>query len=194
MKSTALNTRCRSGLGLGRMSRAGKASTVMRAHTPARHRTAPAGMAASSAPQGLDHPAYVEDKCADHGWQSGLRDGSLPRILHVDTQTGTAVVLASLLGSAVYVTHVATLDEARALLQQQIFSLVILDPALPDGDAKALLPLLSNTPLLVYSDLQPDWRDVPQAAYLSKSLTNARQLWTRMSTMLWNTSAISAGD
>jgi hypothetical protein len=79
-------------------------------------------------------------------------------------------------------------------LQQQIFSLVILDPALPDGDAKLLLPLLADTPLLVYSDQQPAWRDVMAAPYLSKSWTTARQLWTRMSTMLWNTSAMSAGD
>jgi hypothetical protein len=32
------------------------------------------------------------------------------------------------------------------------------------------------------------------APFLSKSWTTARQLWTRMSTMLWDTSAMSAGD
>lgn len=187
MKSTALNTRCLSGV--RRVCRA-----ALRAHTPPRHTTAPARIEALPAPQGLDHPAYLEHKDAVRGWQIGLPDGSLPRVLHVDTQTGTAAVLASLLGGAVHVTHVATLAEARVLLHEQIFSLVILDPTLPDGDAKALLPLLASTPLLVYSDLQPAWRDIPEPAYLSKSLTNARQLWTRMSTMLWNTSAISAGD
>lgn len=191
MKSTALNTRCSSGV--RRVTRAGKASAALRAHTPARHTTAPARIEPLPAPQGLDHPAYLED-IAVQAWQSGIRGGSLPRILHVDTETGTAAVLASLLGSAVHVTHVATLAEARVLLHQQIFSLVILDPALPDGDAKALLPLLASTPLLVYSDLQPAWRDIPEPVYLSKSLTNARQLWTRMSTMLFNTSAMSAGD
>jgi hypothetical protein len=189
MKSTALNTKCLSSLRCA--ARAGKSSAAGRAHTPLRRRTAPARVEALPAPQGLDHPAYLEQVGPV---QAKTVIGCLPRVLHVDTETGTAAVLANLLGSAVHVTHVATLAEARVLLQREIFSLVILDPALPDGDAKALLPLLADTPLLVYSDLQPEWREVMSPPFLSKSWTTARQLWTRMSTMLWNTSALSAGD
>ncbi len=126
--------------------------------------------------------------------QANLPATGGPRVLHVDTQAGTAAVLASLLGSDIHVTHVATLALARQLLQHQVFSLVILDPALPDGDARQLLPLLEGTPLLVYSDLQPEWRDTMAPPFLSKSWTTARQLWTAMSAMLWNTSALSAGD
>ena len=144
-------TRCLSGL-----RRSGSGSAEMRAHTPARHRTAQARVETLPAPQGLDHAAYFENKVAAVAWRSGMPDGSLPRILHVDTQAGTAAVLASLLGSAVHVTYVDTLADARTLLKQQIFSLVILDPSLPYGDAKALLPLLATTPLLVYSDRLPD--------------------------------------
>lgn len=189
MTSTVPPTRCPSGL-----RRSGNVSAVMRAHTPARHRTAHARVETLPAPQGLEHAAYFENTVAALAWRSSLPDGSLPCILHVDTQTGTAAVLASLLGSAVHVTYVDTLADARTLLKQQIFSLVILDPSLPDGDAKALLPLLATTPLLVYSDRLPEWRDVSASAFLPKSSTTARQLWTRMSTMLWNTSAMSAGD
>ena len=188
MKSTAINTKCLSSLRCA--ARAGKASAAARAHTPVRRRTAPARIEALPGLRGLDHPEYLEQV----GAVQATIDGCLPRVLHVDTETGTAAVLASLLGSTVHVTHVTTLAEARVLLQREIFSLVILDPALPDGDAKGLLPLLAQTPLLVYSDLQPEWREVMPPPFLSKSWTTARQLWTRMSTMLWNTSALSAGD
>lgn len=189
MKSTSHNTKC--SLGSCAIARSGKAGAMLRAHTPARHRTAPARVEALPALQGLDHPAYEELLAPVRVNSSG---GARPRVLHVDTETGTAAVLAGLLGSDADVTHVVTLSEARQLLQREIFSLVILDPALPDGDAKALLPLLEGTPLLVYSDKQPEWRDVAAPAYLSKSWTNARQLWSQMSSMLKNTSAVSAGD
>lgn len=189
MKSTALHTKCLSSLRCA--ARAGKASAAGHAHTPLRRRTAPARIDTLPALQGLDHPAYLEQVGAV---QPTTIDGCMPRVLHVDTETGTAAVLASLLGGDVHVTHVTTLAEARLLLQREIFSLVILDPALPDGDAKSLLPLLAETPLLVYSDLQPEWREPMAPPFLSKSWTTARQLWSRMSTMLWNTSALSAGD
>ena len=191
MKSTVRNTACVSGK--RQVNRSGRSVHAARAHTRARRTTAVGSRQAEVAPQGLDHLAYLEED-SPYSWHVGIPHADVPRVLHVDTETGTAAVLASLLGADVHVTHVATVAAARQLLQQQIFSLVILDPALPDGDAKLLLPLLADTPLLVYSDQQPAWRDVMAAPYLSKSWTTARQLWTRMSTMLWNTSAMSAGD
>jgi two-component system phosphate regulon response regulator OmpR len=193
MKSTALNTTCVSGT--CRAARGGKHSAARGAHTPARHRVGPGACAEPALfVQGTDHPAYIEAAPAARPWPAGAVHTGYPRVLHIDTETGTAAVLASLLGSGVNVTHVATLADARALLQKQIFSLVILDPALPDGDATTLLPLLADTPLLFYSDRQPGWREGTQAPFLSKSWTTARELWTRMSTLLWNTSALSAGD
>ncbi|HEX8478736.1 MAG TPA: hypothetical protein VF663_10405 [Telluria sp.] len=191
MKSTVRNTACLSGN--RQINRSGKRVHAERAHTPARRTTSPARQEADIAPQGLDHLAYLEQD-NPYSWQASVPHADVPRVLHVDTETGTAAVLASLLGAEAHVTHVATMAAARQLLQQQIFSLVILDPALPDGDAKLLLPLLADTPLLVYSDQQPAWREVMAAPFLSKSWTTARQLWTRMSTMLWDTSAMSAGD
>jgi two-component system phosphate regulon response regulator OmpR len=125
---------------------------------------------------------------------AGVSPFSLPRVLHVDTEAGTATILASLLGSAVHVTHVATLADAYRLLHEQIFSLVILDPALPDGDAGMLLPLLVDTPLLVYADRQPEWRELAGLPFLAKSETSARQLWTGMAALLWNSSVLSGGD
>ncbi len=191
MKSTALNIKCMSAI--ARVSRGGGRDRVSRAHTPPRHRRESARGAPPALLDGADFPAYVEgvDVVAPH---VATGAAGRPRVLHVDTETGTASVLAGLLGAAAHVTHAATLAQARQLLRTEIYSLVILDTNLPDGDARALLPLLSGTPLLVYANERPEWRDVAPPAYLSKSWTNARQLWSSMAGMLWNTSAISAGD
>ena len=188
MKSTALNNTCISGN--RRLRRTGTSGAVASAHSLVRHRIAAAYVEAQPA-------AYIEVPAAVSARSPAEANTGHPRVLHVDPQSGTATVLASLLGSDVHVTHVATLAEARRLLQQQIFSLVILDPALPDADTRsllAMLPLLADTALLVYSDQQSTWRDARPAPFLLKSSTTARQLWTQMSSMLWNTSAVSAGD
>lgn len=182
MKSNAHHAKCLSAIAC--ITRGGTSGAPERAHTPLRRRTLPARSKAVPIAQADAEPLTLQravDSCG-------------PRVLHVDTQTGTAAVLAGLLGSAVHVTHAATLAQARQLLQEQIFSLVILDPALPDGDAGQLMALLGGTPLLVYSDQQLASRDPVAPPFLPKSVTTARQLWTAMSSMLWNTSALSAGD
>jgi CheY-like chemotaxis protein len=152
-------------------------------------RAEPARPALASAPPA--HPAHLEALVAV---DAGTSPFSLPRVLHVDTEAGTATVLASLLGSAVHMTHAATLAAAHQLLQEQIFSLVILDTALPDGDAGVLLPLLAGTPLLVYAARQSEGGAFGAHPFLPKNCTTARQLWTGMAAMLWNTSALSGGD
>ncbi len=191
MKSTSHTIKCLSAASC--VSRSGKRGALARAHTPARHLVG-AAVGAAATLEGRDLPLYTDTIAAVRERQASLPRQGGPRVLHVDTQTGTATVLASLLGSDIHVTHVATLAQARQLLMHQVFSLVILDPALPDGDARELLPLLAGTPLLVYSDQQPEWRDPLAPPFLSKSWTTARQLWTAMSAMLCNTSALSAGD
>ena len=183
MKPTDLPTKCLSATGRPVRSRA--TGAPVRAHSPVRRQNARARFDAA--------PAEAETG-AGPARLPLLPDTAGPRVLHVDTETGTAAVLAGLLGDAVHVTHVATLAQARQLLQAQIFSLVILDPALPDGDAKELLALLGGTPLLIYSDRQPLWRDPLPPLFLPKSSTTARQLWTALAALLWNTSALSAGD
>lgn len=189
MKSTLPTTKCLSAA--RRVARSGKVGALARAHTPARHHVKRANALPAAALQGLELPAYIEHLGA---CELSVAVQGAPRVLHVDTQTGTAAVLAGLLGSDIDVTHVATLAQARELLRHQVFSLVILDPALPDGDAGALLALLDGTPLLVYSDQQPAWRNTPAPPFLSKARTTARELWTAMAAMLANTSALSAGD
>ncbi len=131
------------------------------------------------------------DTAADS--QFGAGRPAIPRVLHIDADCVSATVLASLLEPEARVLHVKTLAEARQLLLREIFSLVVLDPSLPDGDGGALLPALERTPLLVYSARHPEWRK-PVGAFLPKPWTSPRQLWSTISGLLGIAPNMSAGD
>jgi CheY-like chemotaxis protein len=168
----------------------GNLTNAARAHTPARYQTRASDSARLTAAEA--DPCYQDEVEPDHAPHRRERSDR-PQVLHVDMDTSTATVLASLLVPEAQVTHVPTLVEARRMLETQVFSLVVLDPALPDGDARTLLPLLSGTPLLVYSTTQPEWRGATPA-FLPKPWTSARQLWAAISSLLGIPSVVSAGD
>lgn len=142
------------------------------AHTPSRHR-----------PRG-----FMET--ADGTVHGSAR--AIPRVLHIDADASSALVLSTLLVPEAHVTCVPTLEAARRELVNNVFSLVVIDPSLPDGDAATLLPFLAGTPMLVYAAIQPDWR--PAANYLPKPWTSARQLWVTISGLLGIAHGMTAGD
>lgn len=201
MKPTTMNSKCFSGargLSPARMQR-----RVTLAHTPARNPAAleqPCGVAPRLSASG-NHLGYVEAPPASESApeskacqsDSGSAPAALRRVLHVDADSASAGVLARLLVPEAHVTHAASVSQARRLLEANVFSLVVLDPSMYDGDPKTLLPLLSGTPLLVYSASQPDWRDTP-LAYLPKPWTSTRQLWMAISTLLGVPGSMAAGD
>ncbi|MES2758639.1 MAG: response regulator [Pseudomonadota bacterium] len=117
---------------------------------------------------------------------------AVPHILHIDRDSSSALALAALLTPEARVTHVPTLAGARALLQQHIFSAVVIDPDLPDGDAAELLPVLTAIPLLVYSARQPSWRE-RSGVYLAKPWATPRQLWTTIAKLLGIANPTCAG-
>ncbi|MEO7496771.1 MAG: response regulator [Massilia sp.] len=123
----------------------------------------------------------------------GYSGSAIPRVLHIDHDASTALALGCLLRPEASVTNVTTMADARAILQRELFSLIIVDPNLPDGDAAALLPLFAGTPVLVYAPEQPLWRSA-SATYLPKPWTSSRRLWTTISTMLGIAQPNSAGD
>lgn len=188
MKTITLSSKCFSGargLSRGAITRGGAS-----AHSPVRRHTGVPQLTVSGQNLGyVEAPQALEgtDVAALHV-AMGMR-----HVLHVDTDRPTASVLAAMLTNEARVTHVASLAQARNMLAANVFSLVIVDPALPDGDARTLLTLLANTPLLVYSAHQPEWRDA-QVSYLPKPLTSARQLWLAVSTMLGLPGNLVAGD
>lgn len=181
MKSTALNTKC--------FSRAPSKSRrgPRHAHTPVRRET-DAARCAEAESGGYDDGGGTA-ACGDYQAARGVLP---PRVLHVDADAAAATALAGLLAPEAQVIHAPTLTDARRLLASEVFSLMVIDPALPDGDVRSLLPLMNGMPLLVYSAHQPEWRGV-RAEYLPKPWTTARQLWASVSAMLGISNGLSAG-
>jgi DNA-binding NtrC family response regulator len=110
-----------------------------------------------------------------------------PRVLHVDSDADTALVLSALLVPETRVTHVSTLAAAQDLLQNEQFALIVIDPDLRDGDANLLLDnlhhLQHDARVLVYSARHPE-TNVVGGAFLPKPWTSPRQLWRTVSDLL----------
>jgi two-component system phosphate regulon response regulator OmpR len=157
-------------------------------HTPPRRLPNGAAGAPALRPEGdAPPPAPLSARVLN-----AVPDGA-PHVLHIDRDTDSALALAILLTPEARVTHVPTLGAARAALRQQIFSVVVIDPNLPDGDCAELLPALRAIPLLVYSATQPHWRNW-SGVYLPKPWTSRRKLWSTLSKMLGLPTFTSAGD
>ena len=103
-----------------------------------------------------------------------------PHLLHIDPEDTSALILATLLVPEVRVTRVATMAAAEALLRDQAFALIVLDPDLPDGDGQHLIRTIrdegTHTPVLLYSARQPSLHHQAHA-FLPKPWTSPRQLW-----------------
>lgn len=78
------------------------------------------------------------------------------RILHVEDDLDVLQIVSALVADIAEITPAETLSQAKALLAQQTFDLVVLDLMLPDGRGEDLLPLLnqqdrSPTPVVIFS-------------------------------------------
>ena len=139
-------------------------------------------------------PDAVHPSGKDAG--SSLRDqqGSAPvRVLHIDSDNGTASVLAALLSPEAQVRHACSMAEAREVLRKDMFSLVVLDPQLTDGDGQLLLADIGQTPLLVHANARPHWCTTKDQ-FLPKPWTSHRQLWLTISGLLGFGSNLASGD
>ncbi|WP_256080565.1 response regulator [Massilia sp. YIM B04103] len=116
-----------------------------------------------------------------------MDESSAPRVLHVDGDHDTALVLAALLVPETRVSHAASLADALEAIRQHRFALIVLDPDLPDGDGHALVQAMqkqgAGTPVLLYSARHPDLRH-PSHAFLPKPWTSPRLLWQTVSHLL----------
>lgn len=154
---------------------------------------APAGIASTRHAQSILLPAARAGECACDARILNEVPDVAPHVLHIDKDEAAALALAILLTPEARVTHVTTLAAAREQLQRQVFSAVVIDHELPDGDAAELLPVLDATPLLVYSASEPLWRG-HAGAYLPKPWTQPRRLWATIASMLGITHPTFAGD
>ncbi len=190
MKAATNNYKCLSHP--GKLAHAGTTQrSATAAHLPMRRPAPSHGPVAEDAPQ--ESPTLMDAPRASSAQQAVPASDGVPRVLHIDRDADAGRALAALLMPEAHVVHVATLAEARRLLESGIFSMVVLDTALPDGDGSSLLNALTHTPLLVYSARQPDPRHT-HVTFLPKPWTTPRQLWTSISGLLGMPSSQTAGD
>lgn len=85
----------------------------------------------------------------------GRAVGSELRVLQVEDDLDVFHVVQSIVGEVAELDHASNLAEAKQLLAQRHYDLVILDLGLPDGSGKELLPLLNGAippiPVMVFS-------------------------------------------
>lgn len=67
-----------------------------------------------------------------------------PRILHVEDDEDVLSVVAAAIGETAELSSATTLEQAKDILAQEDFDLVLLDLTLPDGDGESLIPILQN--------------------------------------------------
>ncbi|MDA1099900.1 MAG: response regulator [Proteobacteria bacterium] len=102
---------------------------------------------------------------------------SQTRILHVEDDPDILKIVNTVVGNLAETVPANSISEAKSLLAQQYFDLVILDMKLPDGDGAELLPLLkggdhTSTPVIMFSAKEVSLQEVEGIkAVLVKSKT-----------------------
>ena len=104
-----------------------------------------------------------------------------PKVLHVEDDPDIFQVVHRVASEVVDLVQATTLAQARQMLAQCRYDLVVLDLDLPDGSGKELLPLLKGAlppvPVLVFSVYEIDLEDAKVVdATLVKSRTDNAQL------------------
>ncbi|MAE43506.1 MAG: hypothetical protein CMF63_00670 [Magnetovibrio sp.] len=111
--------------------------------------------------------------------------GGKGRILHVEDDPDILQVVSALVEGLAKIVPAKTLSEAKSLLEQQSFDLVVLDLTLPDGDGMELLPLLKGgarrpTPVIAFSakDISEQMAGSIKAALVKSKTSNEALLAT----------------
>jgi len=105
----------------------------------------------------------------------------LPVILHVEDDADLSNILSTTLTGKATVVCAPTLHSARQLLKTQPFSLLVLDPGLPDGNGLTLLdeaPHLHTQPLpiiiLSVTEVGPEIQQRVTAAIVKSRVSESR--------------------
>jgi DNA-binding response OmpR family regulator len=88
---------------------------------------------------------------------------SVPRVLHVEDDPDILRIVSAVVAEHVDLSPARNLADAKRLLADETFDLVLLDLGLPDGDGKDLLSLLRR----------PDGQSTPVIVFLAKDVSRA---------------------
>jgi len=107
--------------------------------------------------------------------------GSKPHILHVEDDPDVLQVVSAILKDDANVSYAANIHDAKQMLKQETYDLVILDLALPDGSGLDLLLLLNrqttSIPVVMFSAYEVGIEVARNlAAALVKSRTSNQEL------------------
>lgn len=118
--------------------------------------------------------------------QEALLRVKRPRILHVEDDFDIVQVTQVLLEEMADITSVSSLRDARQVMANQLFDLVILDLGLTDGSGVELLAELKGCcPVVIFSAQIPNREISAQvAAALTKSVTSNEQLLVTIKNIL----------
>ncbi|NQV71390.1 MAG: response regulator [Pseudohongiella sp.] len=120
----------------------------------------------------------VDEARLSRAVQQVLLNGRRPHILHVEDDADIVQVIKVLLKDMADLSNVPSVRDARKLLEEQDFDLVILDLGLADGSGIELLDEIKDgCPIIIFSAQQPDREITAQVtAALTKSTTSNDQL------------------
>lgn len=180
MKTATLHKQCKFGKGIN----APHARTLRDggAHAPKRHLVQGSYSAPDPDPDAPRLTLVLSDAVEHADGDQIHCDSTVPRVLLIDSDADTAAALTSLLVPEARLVHAASCAEARRMLETQLFSMVIIDPSLPDGDGAIVIKAVHHTPILVYSAREPGKHD--KLPFLNKPYTTPRELWSTISSLL----------
>ena len=130
----------------------------------------------------LDKPIDDKRLMADIRWAVERRRGGMPRLLHIEDDPNILLIVSALVADGAEISTARTVAQAREMLADGGYDLVILDLMLPDGSGEDLLPLMRRKatpppPVIVFSAKeQLDHAPETISATLVKSRTSNDEL------------------
>ena len=135
----------------------------------------------------LDKP--IDETRLVHALETACQTSHTPHILHVEDEADIHQIVKTLMADKARLSWAKNLQEARDMLKQEHFELILLDIALPDGLGQSLLSDIQQqhptSKLVIYSayDVAPQYLQQVHAV-LSKSNTDNDKLLTTIESLL----------
>lgn len=129
----------------------------------------------------FDLPEFAVTEMGVERSSRDIGDGK-PCVLHVENDADLCEMIKTMIGEEIEYVFTPSVAGARSWLSKRSFSLVILDPGLPDGNGLDLIPLIKNahgrsTPLVIFSSETFGQEVVAQADFtLLKTRTSNEEL------------------